>query len=344
MARIRTIKPGFFTHAELYDAERASGLPLRLAFAGLWTVADREGRFKWRPREIKLAVLPFDDVDMAAVLDALVKYRFIFKYKCVGEEYGFIPSFASHQHVNPREALSTIPSPTEADASPTRKARVKHANPTRLREEGKGTEEGKEQEGKGTEGSIAPQSVALPPFILLTTNRNEPFPVSEEKVLELQKTFPAADVRQELREMRQWCTDNPTRRKTWAGMGAFMSRWLGKEQDRGGRQVNGTGRAPERGKGIRSAAEHALAAVKRAQGDDPGNGTEPSTPSAIRGPTPGKTGSGPEMHAGGDHPRIGNSGHRVFEPVAIGSGAERPVSGVLPRLVGTDDGPAKWRV
>jgi hypothetical protein len=70
LARIRTIKPEFFRHADLYEAEKETGLPLRLAFAGLWTAADREGRFKWRPRELKLDCLPHDDVDFSRVLDA----------------------------------------------------------------------------------------------------------------------------------------------------------------------------------------------------------------------------------------------------------------------------------
>jgi hypothetical protein len=54
MARIRTVKPDLFRHEGLFDAERASGLPLRIAFAGLWTAADREGRFAWSPRTLKL--------------------------------------------------------------------------------------------------------------------------------------------------------------------------------------------------------------------------------------------------------------------------------------------------
>ena len=48
MARIRTIKPEFFRHEALYEAEHETGLPLRVAYAGLWTAADREGRFQWK--------------------------------------------------------------------------------------------------------------------------------------------------------------------------------------------------------------------------------------------------------------------------------------------------------
>lgn len=114
MARIRSIKPEFFAHEELFDLEASCGLPVRLAFAGLWTVADREGRFKWRPRTIKKDVLPYDDVDFAAVLNALEGAGFVRRYEVDGEEYGLIPAFHKHQHINTREAQSTIPAPPDA--------------------------------------------------------------------------------------------------------------------------------------------------------------------------------------------------------------------------------------
>jgi hypothetical protein len=114
MARIRTIKPEFFRHEALFEAERATDLPLRLAYAGLWTAADREGRFKWKPRELKLDCLPYDDVDFAAVLDALHQCGAVVKYTFEGAEYGHIPSWHKHQHINQREAQSTLPDPASA--------------------------------------------------------------------------------------------------------------------------------------------------------------------------------------------------------------------------------------
>lgn len=111
MARIRSIKPEFFQHERLFDAERDSKLPLRVAFAGLWTVSDREGRFEWRPRALKLNVLPYDELDFADVLSALESGGFIVRYEVDGKSFGFIPSWGEHQHINVREPSSTIPSP-----------------------------------------------------------------------------------------------------------------------------------------------------------------------------------------------------------------------------------------
>ncbi len=70
MGRIRSVKPEVFKHDGLFDLERETGLPLRLAWIGLWTVCDREGRFPWRPRVLKPEILPHDSIDFADVLNA----------------------------------------------------------------------------------------------------------------------------------------------------------------------------------------------------------------------------------------------------------------------------------
>lgn len=154
MARIRTIKPDFFRHEGLYEAEVETGLPLRVGFAGLWTAADREGRFKWLPRQLKLDALPYDEVDFSRVLDALMTRGHIVKYTIDGVVYGCIPSWESHQIVNNRETPSDIPAPTDSSiesTGSTREPRVNNATGTPLcnyQGEGKG-KEGKGREGEG---------------------------------------------------------------------------------------------------------------------------------------------------------------------------------------------------
>jgi hypothetical protein len=156
MARIRTIKPGFFRHEGLFDAEREDGLPLRLAFAGLWTAADREGRFRWKPRELKLDCLPHDEVDFARVLDALATRGFIVKYEAEGKEYGYIPSWHDHQIINNREKDSDLPEPNETNTL-TRAPRVTDACATPLKS-AQGEGKGREQEGKGIAAVAAPEN------------------------------------------------------------------------------------------------------------------------------------------------------------------------------------------
>jgi hypothetical protein len=154
--RIRSIKPEFFHHEGLFEAEIETNLPLRVAFAGLWCIADREGRFKWEPRRIGVQVLPYDGVDFSRVLDALTTRGFVVKYRVGDGCFGCIPSFLKHQVINNRESQSVLPDPEgnieetpinteEFDASATREPREDHAC----------TKEGKGREGK--EGVVTRQ-------------------------------------------------------------------------------------------------------------------------------------------------------------------------------------------
>lgn len=127
-ARIRTVKPEFFKHEDLFETELETGLPVRLAYIGLWTQADREGRFEWRPRILKTDIMPYDEVDFSRVLDALSSRGLVVRYAVQGKAYGFIPSWHRHQVINNRESGSLLPPPPESietfDASATREPRV----------------------------------------------------------------------------------------------------------------------------------------------------------------------------------------------------------------------------
>ena len=113
MSKIRTVKPELFRHEQLFEAEQNSRLPLRLIFIGLFTVVDSKGRFRWRPRQLKLDILPYDEIDFSTPLAALVDYGFIERYEYRGEYYGYIPSWRKHQSINPREPDSVLPDPQQ---------------------------------------------------------------------------------------------------------------------------------------------------------------------------------------------------------------------------------------
>ncbi|HEV2524044.1 MAG TPA: hypothetical protein VGU44_02800 [Gammaproteobacteria bacterium] len=111
--RIRTVKPELFTHEQLFDLEMQYQIPLRIAFIGLLTCCDREGRFYWQPKRLKQTILPYDAVDMAVVLEIFRKHGFIKKYEYQGEFYGYIPSWKRHQMINNREETSGLPIPEQ---------------------------------------------------------------------------------------------------------------------------------------------------------------------------------------------------------------------------------------
>ncbi len=113
MARSRNIKPGFFTNDELAEC-----LPLaRILFAGLWTIADKEGRLDDRPKKIKAMVLPFDDADCDVLLQQLHNHKFINRYQVNGDSYIQVTNWKKHQNPHCKEAASEIPEPVENDKS-----------------------------------------------------------------------------------------------------------------------------------------------------------------------------------------------------------------------------------
>jgi hypothetical protein len=148
MGRIRTVKPKFFRHEDLQRLEEShSDLKPMLVFAGLFTIADREGRFEWRPKQIKLDILPFLAFRMEDALNALAGAGFITRYEVDGKEFGCIPSWHEHQKPNAREASSTIPDPPQSRT-------CKHVT-ARGEVEGKGNVE---REGEGNDARELPNT------------------------------------------------------------------------------------------------------------------------------------------------------------------------------------------
>lgn len=109
MARTRNIKPGFFMNEELAECDPLA----RLLFAGLWTIADREGRLEDRPKRIKAEILPYDNAPCELLLAQLAKHGFIVRYCAAGEHYIQITKFLANQNPHVNEAPSSIPAPTE---------------------------------------------------------------------------------------------------------------------------------------------------------------------------------------------------------------------------------------
>jgi DnaD/phage-associated family protein len=118
MARARNIKPGFFSNEILAECQPLA----RLLFAGLWTLADREGRLEDRPRKIKAEILPYDNCDPDELLDNLANRcdedgspAFIIRYKSNSKSYIQILNFTHHQNPHPRESASIIPACSGTD-------------------------------------------------------------------------------------------------------------------------------------------------------------------------------------------------------------------------------------
>ena len=84
------ITPEVFRDHRLFQAEQNTPLPLRLALLGLAAYADKAGRFRWQPNELKLLALPYDAVDFETVLHVLVEHRYLLRYVYEEQLYGAI--------------------------------------------------------------------------------------------------------------------------------------------------------------------------------------------------------------------------------------------------------------
>lgn len=169
MARIRTIKPEFFTSEDIVSMSPLA----RLFYVSLWCESDREGRLEWKPRTFKLRYLPGDDVDIVDLAQELIENGLITLYEVGGKTYAQIPTFTEHQVINNRESESKIPALVTAriDASTTRESGVKA--------------EGKGRERKGMEGmeqrEEEPSPPAAQPVALPKKSKSKPasLPVSD---------------------------------------------------------------------------------------------------------------------------------------------------------------------
>lgn len=80
-----------------------------------------------------------------------------------------------------------------------------------------------------------PQAADAPPVIFLPLNDGTFFDVSENDRAKWSQLYPNVDVLQQLRNMAGWCDANPTKRKTRGGIKRFITAWLAREQDKGGK-------------------------------------------------------------------------------------------------------------
>lgn len=175
------LDPQIHSDAELWDLETETGYPIYRAFTGVWNFSDREGRFEWKPRQLKALILPFWDGDFSRVLDALATRGFLVRYECNGSFFGVVRSFHKHQSPNGRESESTLPAPPKGferfpmvgDASSTRERRVKHATSTL--HDGS-ILEGSILEGSGREGKARAARDEPPPLEPMPAKALEPEP------------------------------------------------------------------------------------------------------------------------------------------------------------------------
>jgi hypothetical protein len=138
MARIRTIKPDFWSDEKLTECSMSA----RLFFIGLWNFADDNGNLARSAKKLKMQIFPADAVDCEPLVQELLGIGVLVEYDINGDKFLHIKGFKKHQVIN-RPSKSQIPQAPFIDESIP-------SNEDSLNTHGVLTD-GREKEGKGKE-------------------------------------------------------------------------------------------------------------------------------------------------------------------------------------------------
>ncbi len=108
MARIRSIKPEFWTNEKVVDCSPTA----RLLFIGLWTFSDDRGVHPASSRRIKMQVFPGDDITTEQVdkcIEELIRGKLLREFTEKEEKYWHIIGFNEHQKIEKPTYKYAIP-------------------------------------------------------------------------------------------------------------------------------------------------------------------------------------------------------------------------------------------
>lgn len=211
MQRIRTVRPEFFKSRSLFDAERASGLPVRLAAAAILTLADSEGRFEWQPERLTMTMLPLDwrnGLDPELLFAELTLCNFVHCYRVGDRHYGRVVNWHRYQILPQAEPSSALPPPPDQLDEGVRRAQVA-------------------QQATFFAGGVGlPESVKAACTVAFPCKGGFEWSASLDDVLRWYKLYMNLDLQREFTVAYNWLRDHPSKLKTPRGMRAFLGSWL----------------------------------------------------------------------------------------------------------------------
>lgn len=125
MARIRTIKPEFFTSEQVAECSPNA----RLLFIGMWVFCDDQGVHPASNARLKMEVFPGDDFtrdDVGAMVSELIAAQLLTEYESDGEKYWLVTGW-KHQKIDKPSKKYPLPF---ADNSPKGRRKVADASGT----------------------------------------------------------------------------------------------------------------------------------------------------------------------------------------------------------------------
>lgn len=230
MARKRYVKPSFFTSDTIGELPPLA----RLLFIGLWTQAERSGVLEYRPKHLKVTLLPYDDCNVEQLVAQLERHGFVYAFEAIhqGDTRKFlcINNFAHHQGISVGELRQPLclpePPPRTSQNVLERSEHVPNTS--------QNTSYLYSNSNSDSNSNLDATHPALSgtPLIALPLNDGSLHPVTQEDADKYAALYPNVDVMQQLRSMLGWLDSHPRKRKTKRGIRAFISGWLDREQNR----------------------------------------------------------------------------------------------------------------
>lgn len=115
MARIRNIKPDFWTDEKLVELDPWE----RLLFIGIWNFVDDEGYMPYSPKRIKMQIFPGDSLEISRGLQNLISIGALTLYDSEAGQILKVTNWSKHQKVsNPTPSKYRGIDLAEADEKP----------------------------------------------------------------------------------------------------------------------------------------------------------------------------------------------------------------------------------
>jgi hypothetical protein len=160
MARIRTIKPEFWTSEQIVDCSPTA----RLLFVGMWTFCDDNGIHPDSVKRLKMEVFPSDgmsDTKIQGMISELLKVGLIEHYTVENQGFWRVTGWAKHQKIEKPTYRHPLPDDRGESQKSTTSPRIvaEQSSTPRVRN-------GMESNGMERNGDIPPLTPKAAPCLL----------------------------------------------------------------------------------------------------------------------------------------------------------------------------------
>ena len=164
----------------------------RVLMIGIWTEADDQGVFEWKPLTLKARILPADDGSVEPLLDEIAQAGFVEKFEEDGKGYGAIRNFRKFQRPQKPNAIHPLPDRLKAFIG---LVRDQSTTPTRklIQMEDVGCRREEKDEEKKDRGADAPPMAFSGKVIRLTLEDYDRWKATFHAVPDMHAELTAAD-------------------------------------------------------------------------------------------------------------------------------------------------------